>query len=250
MGVYFANYAGWNILHFGKLWSLFQKDYPKGDILPPILDPRKFVQGDLEFSQLPFRAMFTDLSDNQLVQVQSSAFLRNWRKTAANQAYTHYADLKPKFEADWRKFSAFLEENGFPRPQVFQCEVTYVNHLVRGVEWHSYNDLAKLIKPIAPRSMVEEHGRKYTFLPEASTVALSVGYNLTDIGVSLQITCQSAVRRPDGLEVVQLTVTAKGDISNSSSGTISEMLDRCHDSVILGFDDVTTEIAHRFWGKR
>jgi uncharacterized protein (TIGR04255 family) len=250
MGFYFARFAKLNVLHFGKLWSLFEMNYPKGEILPPIIDPQRISQDGLEFNEMPFRAMFTNSTDSELVQVQASAFLRNWRKTAGNEAYTHYSDLKPKFKGDWHTFCTFLESSGLPPPQVFQCEVTYVNHLVRGETWDSYNDLAKLLKPFAPRRVVADYGRDYSYLPEAATVALNAGYNLTDVGVSLQVLCQSAVRRNDGAEVIQLTVTAKGDIKDMASEDRWKTLDRCHDAVILGFDDVTTEYAHEIWRKR
>jgi len=250
MGFYFAHFANWNILHFGKLWTLFEENYPKGEVLPPILDPRELAQGNLEFARLPFRAMFTNALDTELVQVQASAFLRNWRKTAENQAYTHYADLKPKFQGDWEKFCGFLESNLLAAPQVFQAEVTYVNHLVRGDDWDSYGDLAKLIKPFAPRAAVPDYGRQYAFLPEVATVGLNVGYNLAEVGVSLQVSCHSAVRKPDGREVIQLTITAKGDLPNAEANAMWAKLDQCHEAVILGFDDVTTDFAHQMWGKR
>src|SRR5260370_22950371 len=134
----------------------------------------------------------------------------------------------------------FSQKNGLNRPEVFQCEVTYVNHLVRGREWESYNDLAKLLKPFAPRAPVSSAGRLYTFLPEAAAVSLNVGYHFVDTGVSLQISIQSAIRKQDGAEVVQMTITAKGAPRSNSDSSFGEALDSCHDAVILGFDDVIT----------
>jgi uncharacterized protein (TIGR04255 family) len=249
MGFHFAHYANFNVLHLGKLWALFERKYPKGQLVPPIIDPSQVMQGAVDLAQMPFRAMFTDSADSELVQVQPSLFLRNWRKTSENISYTHYKDLKPKFESDWATFTSFLASNGLPQPRVFQTEVTYVNHLVRGVLWESYGDLPKLLKPFAPRSGVKENGRHYEFLPAASGVSLNLVYNLNDSGVTLQISCNSAVRN-DGFEVIQLTVSAKADTSRPGNSSIWEMLDRCHDSVILGFDDITTDEAHAKWGKQ
>jgi uncharacterized protein (TIGR04255 family) len=249
MGFHFAQYANLNVLHFGKLWALFEEKYPKAQIVPPIIDPRQVVQGTFDLAQLPSRVMFTDSVDSQLVQVQPSLFLRNWRKTSENMQYTHYKDLRPKFESDWATFTAFLGSNGLPEPRVFQTEVTYVNHLVRGTVWESYNDLPRLLKPLAPSSGVKEKGRSYNFLPAPSGLALNLVYNLDGSGVNLTIACNSAVR-VDGVEVVQRTVSAKADTSRPGTPSIWEMLDRCHDAVILGFDDITTDEAHAKWGKR
>ena len=251
MGFYFAR-QDWNVLLFGKLWALFEEKYPKGSVHPFILEQAApgAAPEKISLSGFPVRVMFTDTDDSELVQVQNSAFLRNWRKTVQNEPYTHYNGLKPKFQRDWQLFREFLDASGLPRPQVIQVEVTYVNHLVRGEDWNSYNDVAKFLKPIAPRSGVVDNGRLYTYLPEAASFLLHVGYNLAETDVGLQIDVQSAVRQPDGKEVLQLTLAAKGAPKSTSDEALSDALDRCHDAVILGFDDVTTELAHRKWGKR
>lgn len=249
MGVHFARLAGWNILHFGQLHGQFRANYPKALLLPPVIDQRDLAQGVVNVQDFPYRAIFTDSHDSELVQVQSSMFLRNWKRTEATQEYTHYETLKPKFFEDWARFRGFLNENSLKSPVVLQCEVTYINHLLRGKEWDSYNDLAKLLKPIAPRVSVSNTGREYRFLPEASAVSLIGGYQLSEIGVTLQISIQSAIRSPDGSEVIQMTVSAKAAPSSTADSAVSEALDRCHDSVILGFDDVITDRAHEVWGR-
>jgi uncharacterized protein (TIGR04255 family) len=249
MGVHFARLANWNILHFGRSHAQFRKFYPKASLLPPVLEQRDLAQGTFDVAAMPIRAIFTNADDSELVQVQSSMFLRNWKRTPATQGYIHYASLKPKFQQDWRTFQDFVRESDLKPPQVLQCEVTYVNHIVRGKEWSSYNDLAKLLKPFAPRQSVSSTGRVYGFLPEASAVSLAAGYQMTDTGVSLQVSVQSAIRSPDGSEVIQMPITAKVAPSENTESAISEALDSCHDAVILGFDDVITEAAQNMWGR-
>lgn len=249
MGVHFARLAEWTVIHFGELHTKFRERYPKASLLPPVLEQRDLAQGTFNLQEIPIRAIFTNSGDSELVQVQSSMFLRNWKRTETTQAYTHYADLKPKFQADWETFQNFLAENGLKRPQVLQCEVTYVNHIVRGKEWKSYSDLAKLLKPFAPRVSVSNSGRVYKYLPDASAVSLIAGYQLADSGVSLQVSIQSAIRSPDGSEVIQMPITAKASPDSSADSSISDTLDKCHDAVILGFDDVITDSAHELWGR-
>src|SRR5580658_8790151 len=160
MGFYFPRQTDWNVLLFGKLWALFEREYPTGSLAPFILNPSQSNIGSDQataFGILPYRAMFTNAENSELVQVQNSAFLRNWRKTVQNQPYTHYCDLKPKFRHDWHKFLEFLDQNRLQRPRVIQAEVTYVNHLVRGEDWTAYNEVAKFLKPIAPRSGVVDN---------------------------------------------------------------------------------------------
>lgn len=249
MGVHFARLAGWNVLHFGKLQAQVQAAYPNASLLPPVLAQRDLAQGTFDAEEMPFRAIFTNAEESELVQVQSSMFLRNWKRTELTQQYTHYETLKPKFLGDWREFERFLRLSGLKSPQIFQCEVTYVNHILHGKDWESYNDLAKLLKPFAPRNSVSDTGRAYSFLPEASAVSLAAGYQFGDTGVSLQISIQSAMRKSDGSEVIQLSVTAKASPDSNTESAISGTLDTCHDAVILGFDDVITDDAQKQWGR-
>jgi len=120
---------------------------------------------------------------------------------------------------------------------------------VRGKEWNSYSDLAKLLKPFAPRVSLSSSGRVYEYLPDAAAVSLTAGYQLSDTGVSLQISVQSAIRMPDGSEVIQMSITAKAAPGSSTDLSILDALDKCHDAVILGFDDVITEFAQKLWGR-
>jgi uncharacterized protein (TIGR04255 family) len=252
MGFHFAQIAGWNPLHLGQLFSDFEDEYPNGEMLAPVLDLSVGRQGSSlnVIEGLALRAAFSDKLKSQLVQVQHSFFLRNWRRVHETQEYAHYAELKPVFMSDWRRFRMFLERVGLAAPEVYRTEVTYVNHLVRGDVWNSYNDLAALLKPFAQRASGSDQGRSYAFLPEAATVNLVAGYNLAQLDVSLQIHAQSAIRQPEGTEVIQLTVTAQGKPPTTGEEALASCLDRCHDAVILGFDDVTTSNAHKVWGRR
>lgn len=251
MGFHFAQIAGWNPLHLGQLYSDFHAEYPIGEMLAPVVDVSLAIRGELNFEALPLRAAFSDKLRSQLVQVQQSFFLRNWRRVQKEQAYAHYAEMKPIFMSDWQRFKLFLEKVGLKSPEVYRSEVIYVNHLVRGEIWNSYNDLAALLKPIAQRaSNVADHGRQYSFLPEAATVNLMAGYNLAELNVNLKIQAQSVIKQPEGTEVVQLSVSAHSKPDSGNAEDLANALDRCHAAVILGFDDVTTSKAHQIWGKR
>jgi len=249
MGFHFAPLTEWGVLRLGQVWDLFQSDYPKGNVFGPAgVQPNVTLEAS-DLSQLPLRAMFTNSDRSELIQVQHSAFLRNWRKVPENKAYTHYTDLKPRFQADWRTFLGFLKEKKIEAPSVFQCEVTYVNHLVRGKDWDSYSDLANWIKFFAPRG-VGEFARHYSYLPDAANVGLSVGYTFPESGLTLQFMAQSAITMPEGVEVLQFMISAKAAPTGASDEALMKTLDSCHDAVIIAFDDATTEFAHRQWRKR
>lgn len=248
MGFHFVDLPGWTPIHLGLFYAELRKDYPLIQMLPSIFDPS--TQRGLFLGSPPLRAAFVNESNSQLVQVQSSLFFRNWRRTQGASSYNHYADLKPLFLHDWEQFVAFLSRMGISQPRILQVEVNYVNQLERGRDWNSYPDLAKILKPFAARAETESHGRHYSFLPGAATLFMQLGYTLPDLGVSLQVQANAAIRQPDGAEVIQLSISAKSSLEVQTSDDLSSTLDNCHDAVILGFEDLTTEYAHSLWGKR
>ena len=250
IGFRFAPLLGFNLLRLGQLWGDFSAEYPNGSLLDPVGDVSHAPQQFTDINTLPARAMFSTPNMSELLQVQSTAFLRNWRRTPDNKDYTHYAQLKPRLQIDWRKFLAFLQRENISQPSIVHCEVIYVNHLVRGIDWNSFSDLAKLIKLFAPRQDTTNVGRNYSYLPDAASVGLSVGYHLRESDVTLQFHAQSAVTVPQGIEVLQLTITGKAAPMANSEGALSATLDHCHDAVVLGFDDILTDAAHKVWGRR
>ncbi|MGA7525040.1 MAG: TIGR04255 family protein [Acidobacteriaceae bacterium] len=247
MGCHFVDLPGWNPIYFGLLYAEFRDRYPIPQMLPLVIDPRK--PQEVNLGMPPLRAGFADTRNSELVQVQSNLFFRNWRRTPES-GYNHYANLKPLFVRDWEHFLAFLGQNGLGRPEILHVEVSYVNQLVRGTEWDSYPDLAKILKPFAARAEIENHGRHYAFLPGAATLTMQLGYTLPDLGVSLQAQANAAIRQPDGAEVIQLVISARSSAGVQNLDELTFTLDNCHDAVILGFEDFTTEYAHSLWGKQ
>src|SRR5690242_10827857 len=95
MGCHFVNLPGWTPIHLGLFYAELRKDYPHIQMLPSVLDPS--TQSELILGSPPLRAGFVNESNSQLVQVQSSLFFRNWRRTQSASSYNHYTDLKPLF---------------------------------------------------------------------------------------------------------------------------------------------------------
>ncbi len=99
MGFHFAQIAGWSPLHLGQLFSVFEADYPNGEMLAPVVDLSLASRGGaLNFLEaMTLRAAFSDKLKSQLVQVQQSFFLRNWRRVIDGQQYAHYPSNETSF---------------------------------------------------------------------------------------------------------------------------------------------------------
>lgn len=244
VGVRFASIAGWNVFHYGLLLQEFREDYPVQELRPPVGNVTiQIPTGEGDFSGVPVRCWFINKSSTELVQVQNDSFVRNWRKTKQSPEYLHYEFIRPRFEHDWSKFRKFLRDFNLPQPNVFQCEVTYVNQFVRGIEWNDFNDLSGLYR-------VWSGGRLSPLLERTQMVTFGALYALPDDFGTLQFISQPAVRKEDGAEIIQLTVTALGKPRSSEDSDILAWLDGGRAAVVQGFTDFTSETAHSVWRKK
>jgi uncharacterized protein (TIGR04255 family) len=244
VGVKFAPIAGWNVFHYGLLLQEFREDYPIQELRPPIGNVTiQLPAPDADFSGIPVRCWFIDQQSTQLIQVQNDCFIRNWRKTESSPDYLHYEFIRPRFQRDWSRFKAFLQKSGLPLPDVWQCEVTYINQFVRGREWQNFNDLSELY-PIWSK------GSMSPLLARAQMAAFALSYMLPNEVGTLQFVSQPGIRKGDGVEIIQLTVTALGRPTSSDDKDILNWLDAGRSAVVQGFTDFTSETAHSIWRKK
>lgn len=253
MALQFAPLKGWSVIHLGLFWDLIRQQYPRYQIQPPIsseielrLGIRTIAPGasPVDFGEnLPVRAWFFDRSETRLIQLQNNAFIHNWRKTAETQPYQHYDVIKPIFQDEWNRFKGFLRDKGLPEPQVWQCEVTYVNHIVRGEGWDTLAELADVITFWGNEPSTG-------FLPAIQAGSFAAVFPMSDGSGHLHVIGQPAVRKSDSKEILQINVSARGKPRSTKTEDVFAWLDLGHDWVVHGFKDVTTQKMHRIWGVR
>lgn len=243
LGVRFARIPGWNVFHYGLLLQVFREQYPEYQLRPAVGSIPISIRTDADFSGMPVRCWFIDHESSELVQVQDDCFIRNWRKTENSPDYRHYDVIKPRFERDWGTFIKFLDNNRLPQPEVWQCEVTYINQFVRGCEWHSFKDLGRLYP--GWHSDTES-----PLLDKPQMVTFAAAFELPNEAGTLQFHSQPGVRSSDGAEIIQLTVTALGKPRSSEGAEILSWLDSGRAAVVQGFTDFTSESAHQLWRRK
>lgn len=244
LAVRFAPIAGWNAFHYGLLLQEFQDDYPVQELRPPIGNSvLQFSAGDVDFSGLPVRCWFINGQSTELIQVQNDCFIRNWRKTEDSPDYLHYEFIRPRFHRDWSKFKTFLQKSGLPVPDVWQCEVSYINQFVRGREWQDFSDMGVLYP-------IWLSGNRSSLLHRVQMATFAISYMMpNDLG-TLQFVSQPGIRKEDGAEIIHLTVTALGRPVSSDDSEVFKWLDAGREAVVQGFTDFTSEKAHSIWGKK
>ena len=243
LGVRFAPIEGFNVVHFGQLLSSYNDVYNRFELKPPVVGTVQFNIGqDSANINIPLRCWYINQDDTQLVQVQHDMFVRNWRATANNSEYQHYDRIKPLFNRDWMRFCQFLDDHKLRRPVVWQCEVTYINHLLRGREWRTFDDIPSLF----PVWKGLEPGGVFGTIDMA---ALTMAFRLPDGSSRIQFTLQPAIRQ-DGAEILQLTVAAQGPPERYDDSAILEWLDYGHLAVVNGFVQFVSSDALKIWGHK
>lgn len=245
LGVRFAPVEGFTPLHLGQIIPVLQeKGYSRYELKPPAVPnaSNHVLTVETDPAKMPVRCWYVSDDDSQLLQVQRDLFIRNWRATDSNSKYQHYQTIRPLFERDWQIFRHFLEQQKLKAPEVLHCEVTYVNHLLRGREWKSYEDLSALF-PVW-------RGVKLENLFTAIEVSnFAVVLRLPEDAGRIQFELLPGVRA-DGAELFQLTVTASGKPATSSDADVLKWLDVGHLAVVNGFVQFTSPDAHKLWRKK
>lgn len=244
MAFHFARLK-WDIPHFGLFWGELKTRYPKYEVHPPLGEYQiKFESGrpDSELA-FPVRCWFINEENNRLIQVQDTAFLQSWRKVSAEEAYLNYGKLQPLFWGEWEHFCAFAKEQGLGSPNVLLCEVSYVNHLEKGLGWDKFSQLDVIFPSIGSLG-----GRE--FLGRPDTAFLNLSFSMPTQDGRLNVSIQPAVRQMDQKEILQLTVTGKCRPSSSDPRDLIAGLDLCRGWVVNGFDDFTSQAMHQLWGKK
>ncbi len=241
LGFFFAKIAGWSVLHYGSLWERFREKYPLSEFPPPVSEAPFHFEVKTDFSSPLIRACFVDQSKTQLVQVQSDLFLHNWRKAAGAADYKHYKEILPGFIQDWQLFCEFLKERSLARPNVTRCEISYFNHLVRGVDWEDLSDLSRIF----PVWRGFEENSVFSGIQVA-------GFNVSQALPKgrITMTVQPGIRATDGKEILQLTLTVSVIPASSDDPILFACLDECHHNAVKGLLYYTSKQAQERWRRR
>jgi len=250
LGVEFASLDRWSIPHFGLFWNEIRSEYPRhvvqaaSETLPERFgEERTKPQGiRIELLTQPrMRCWFHDASESRLIQVQSDRFAHNWRKRGPTEEYPRYDTIRPRFEAEWRRFCAFVEREQLGEPSVSQCEVTYVNQIEQGPAWSSLGDLSKVVT----------FWTKYNSeqLPEPEGILTRTTHILPNLKARFYVELQHAVRA-DLKEVLQLSLTVRGRPTSGRLGDVLSWMDEARKAIVLTFVDLTTPRMHQLWKRR
>ncbi|MGH9839321.1 MAG: TIGR04255 family protein [Blastocatellia bacterium] len=253
LGVEFADLLGWDIPHYGLFWGMIRDNYRHCTVKEPLLSQIETFgdQGKREINlnfplvgPLPVRCWYANEAQTWLIQIQRDRFVQNWRKTPDNVEYSHYGQVRQRFEGEFQRFKDFVSSEKIGDLQIRQCEVTYVNH----IEPDEGQDALSKLAEILPCWSGSTSG---SFLPAVPEVAaLKTSYLIPENRGRLHISIQPVFRHADAKELLQMTVTAKVKPLSPDVDEVLPAFDLGHEWAVRGFADFTSAKMHELWKRR
>ncbi len=251
LSIQFAQLSKLSVPYFGLYWDRIRQEFPKTELKPPILHlledfgPGPQVIPSLGLESFPderlVRYWFMTKKGDRFIQLQQDRFLYNWQRIEPDDAYPRYPTIREKFLTEWTGFLAFLDTEKLPAPEVDQCEVTYVNHIPYGEGWKTYGELNKIVSYWSGKTSGQ-------WLPQPEKATMALRYVMPENLGRLYISLQPVIRARDGVEVLQLNLTARGAPVSSKTEDIFHWLDHGRSWIVEGFTDFITQHMQKRWG--
>ena len=254
LAVVFRELTGFSAAHFGLIWDRFRDLYPRAEAHPP-LDLAPEIPPSEDQTQKPprvqmlsrpkLRCWFINEDGTQLLQVQSTAFIHNWRKQPRDTQYPRYETVRKSFVQEFEQFADFVATSDLGAIEPTLCELSYVNHIqVPDKPTHqSLGDVMALWTE--PRT---------DFLPAIEDAQLGARYPIYSpdgefLG-RLNVSAKPAYLSGTQEEILNLTLIARGRPTSPSIEGALDFLDLGHEWIVNGFADVTTQRMQEIWGRK
>lgn len=236
-GVFFKKLDAMKLPHSGIFWQKIQEDFPKCTHASPL------VFSKFEGAELPLpRVWFINKNETNLIQYQTDCFLFNWRKMPGAGEYPRYSVVKSAFERYHKIFKEFVQENELGEIDYQKCELTYINHIVKGSGWNSIADVGQIMRDVM---WTKKDDR---FLPEPKTIQWVSIFSLPEDFGTLSVSLKHGTRQQDKCPLFLIEISANGLGGDQTKERISKWFDLAHKWIVKTFTDITNdEIQKEIW---
>jgi len=224
------------IPHIGLLWDKFRVDYPVLQHALPISSTKGEILVD-KTTGLPLpRVWFINLHDDQLIQFQNGRFYFNWRKK--EREYPRYDHVINNFETVLSAVKDFLQEYELGELEPIEYELSYINHIPKGIGWSTIDDLPEIFSDFIWNKT------KTRFLPNPEDVNWASRFCFGEEKSHLTVSLKQAIKKEDELPILIFELKTNGiDKENN----IRNWFDLAHQWIVQGFTDLTTPKMHKIW---
>ncbi|MDZ7751400.1 MAG: TIGR04255 family protein [Gammaproteobacteria bacterium] len=243
--------------HFGLMWMELRNRFPSVEEHSPLnpvietLGARGSSKASIKLEMVGTppvpRVWFVNELGTELIQVQQDRFIHNWKKASDNEEYPCYPNVRKTFKDELEIFRAFIKKEGLGELEPNQCEVTYVNHIVSGVEWERFDQIGNVFKYW--NGLDEEPN-----IDEAEDIRVQSRHLIKDANGEfagrLHISLEPAFRAVDNSPLFLLKLTARGRPIGKGVDGVTTFLDLGRKRIVNGFAAITTEKMHNAWGRK
>lgn len=255
LAVAFAEAPSLTVAHLGHFWfTELRAELPDIEEQPPYEPPIESLGAPapavLSFRFLagpPSPRLWAKSADGtMLLQLQRNWIAFNWKDApGSTQPYPRWAAIEERLLRYLRRLEEFCQREGLGSPVPIQVEVSYINSIGSGVQWHDHGDLHKVLTVVAPSQGL---------LAGAETTQLATAFRIRDehdqVRGRLHVTAQPAFDVATNRPVLVLTLTARGAPHPATEDGVLSFLRLGHEWIVKGFTSLTTEPMHQEWGRR
>lgn len=223
------------LVHLQDSW---QGEFTRFEDMPPIPSlpagpgPQFVVSDEAE----PLRLWSIDDSRGRLLQLQTDRLILNWRAGADLLRYPRYASLRTEFATRWGSMCEQLTGLGLSAPRPERVEFTYVNE-IDDSDGHVWTE-ALAVSVAHPSRLPGDDGLMAFHM--SRPVAGGDGAMAGAISVNARRTSTSGPS----------TMVVSTRLEVATSADPFAVLDLAHEMSLTTFEALTTEEAHRRWGRR
>jgi uncharacterized protein (TIGR04255 family) len=257
LGIQFNSLEGFLSPHLGLVWDVFKAEFPfveEHPYYPPVFEtfgapaPFQMPSINIQMAARPemSRVIFLNSDKTQLLQLQRDRFLHNWRKVGEGDDYPRFERMIQTFEAGLRKFIAVIDRANLGTVVPNQCEVVYINQIPVPAKETIWSLFAMMFPDRVGTSGIEELGA-----PEDLRFVLRYvipGREGNPQG-RVMVAAQPA-KRADGVNIIQLTLSARGKPDPSDVPGVLAFLSRGRVLLNRVFKKLTSPSMQELWGRK
>lgn len=257
LGVQFNRLDRFLSPHLGLVWDEFKDEFPyveEHPYYPPVFEtfgtpaPFQIPSINLQLVATPemSRVLFLNSQRTQLLQVQRDRFLHNWRKVSEGGNYPRFERMIETFDAGLRKFIEVIDREKLGPVLPNQCEVAYINQIPVPAEETIWSQFAKTFPDMAGKSDIDQLGA-----PEDLRFVLRYVIPAGDGSPQGRvIVAAQPARRADGVNIIQLTLTARGKPDPSNIAGVLDFLSHGRVYLNRAFKALTSSSMQELWGRK
>lgn len=246
VGVQFAPQAGYRQIYALEIWQLFKKEFPhleEHPPLPPIIETfGTHAIGQIGFGFIPGavhqRFWFLSEKKDEIIQFQNDMFIHNWRKLAdTSNKYPHFEEILAKYKDEITKLEEYFSKFSSDKLKINQCQLNYTNHILLSEE----ADYDKWLNIASFNSFeADEFGISYSKILKDES-GKPFGRLICEANKGLN---------NKGEAIIWLNITYRGMPKDSNIESAMEFFKVGREMIVTCFDKITTDYAHKKWGKK